>query len=132
MNEQDLSGNTNLNSEERAELAKLQHREKLIQSITWCKRIAKLVLGFDLVKNAMQMGTAEVVLLASDLSPKTAKELRYLADQLEYQPLVTPLTMDEYWYLIGKRVGVIAVTDPVFAEKIETLLAEQNSLGCSS
>lgn len=96
-------------------------KQAFIQSITWCKRIAKLVFGFDLVKNAMQMGTAHLILLASDLSQKTEKEVRYLAEQMDYQPLGTPVTMDEYWYLIGKRVGVIAVLDPAFAAKIERM-----------
>lgn len=95
---------------------------KLIQTVTLCKKMGKLILGFDLVKKAMITGKAQLVLLACDLSPKTIKEAGYLCQQFDTPICHTPLTLDEYWYLIGKRVGVIAVTDQHFAKKLETIL----------
>lgn len=97
-------------------------RDKLIAAITFSKRVGKLVQGFDLVKTAMQTGEAEVILLAKDLSEKTKKEMEYLAREMEVPLYVTEFTLDEFWYLVQKRAGVIAVTDPGFAQKIETLL----------
>lgn len=95
-----------------------KENEKLISTITFCKRLGKLVLGFDLVKTAMQQGTAYLVMISTDLSPKTKKEIMYLATELETQTLEIDITLDELWYLIGKRAGVIAVCDEGFAEKI--------------
>ncbi len=80
-------------------------------SITLCKRAGKLILGFDLVKAAMQVGEAELVILASDISPKTKKEMLFLAENYEYEVVDTVLTMDELWYSIGKRAGVLAISD---------------------
>lgn len=99
----------------------------MISAITFCKRVGKLVLGFDLVKKSMQTGEAEVILLAKDLSEKTKKEVGYLSKELEVPLYVTDFTLDEFWYLVQKRAGVIAVTDPVFSQKITSLLEADNS-----
>lgn len=80
-------------------------------SLTLCKRTGKLVVGFDLVKSAMQLGEAELVVIASDISPKTKKEVLFLAENYEYEVVDTVLTMDELWYSIGKRAGVLAIAD---------------------
>lgn len=80
-------------------------------SITLCKRAGKLTVGFDLVKSAMQTGEAELVVIAADISPKTKKEVLFLAENYEYEVVDTMLTMDELWYCIGKRAGVLAITD---------------------
>ncbi len=80
-------------------------------SITLCKRAGKLVVGFDLCKAAMQAGTAALVILASDISEKTRKEVLFLAEQHDCGVAGTALTMDELWYCIGKRSGVLAISD---------------------
>lgn len=101
--------------------------KKLIDTITFCKRLGKLTLGFDLVKNAMMTGEAVLVLLAKDLSPKTKKEVAYLCEQMEVPLAETEITLDEFWYLIGKRAGVIAVTEEGFAEKIHTIIKTETT-----
>ncbi len=86
-------------------------KQKQQNSITLCKRAGKLVVGFDLVKSAMQLGEAELVVIASDISPKTKKEVLFFAENYEYEVVDTELTMDEIWYSIGKRAGVLAISD---------------------
>ena len=98
--------------------------EQFISALTLSKRAGKLLLGFDVVKEAVQNRTAKLIVLASDLSPKTKKEVRFL---LESQPVPvqdSSLRMDEIWYLLGKKAGVIAITDDGFAKKLLSL-AEQ-------
>jgi ribosomal protein L7Ae-like RNA K-turn-binding protein len=101
--------------------------KKLIDTVTFCKRIGKLVIGFDLVKKAMSTGEAQLVLLSEDLSDKTKKEAEYLCRTFEMPWLMIPLTLDELWYLIGKRAGVLAVTDVVFAEKIHRIIKDDTN-----
>lgn len=103
-------------------------RDKLIASITFCKRLGKLVFGFDLVKKSMQTGEAQLVFLASDLSEKTKKEAKYLCRVFQTPLYQTDLTLDEIWYLVNKRAGILAVTDEKFAQKLETLLGEESRL----
>ena len=95
---------------------------KLIETLTFCKRIGALELGFDQVRQALDSGRARLVLLAGDLSPKTEKELLFLCGRAGVPVEKTGLRQDEYWYLIGKRTGVIGVTHPVFAEKLRSVI----------
>ena len=106
-------------------------KDRLISTLTFCKRLGKLVLGFDLVKNAMQLGEAKAVLLASDLSPKTQKEASYLCQMFQIPLYQTELTMDEIWYLVKKRAGILAVTDEGFARKLGDLLGNETGLAAS-
>lgn len=104
--------------------------DKVIQTLSMCKRAGKLQLGFDVAKKAMQDGSAELIVVSSDLSPKTLKEVVYLTGQFELPMVTINQTLDELWYIIGKRAGVIAVTDYSLAKKIiansQTTQQEEN------
>jgi len=103
--------------------------EVLRQTFTFCKRIGKLTLGFDVVKAAILTGEANLVLFASDLSPKSRNQIEYLCREYEVTFVLLPYTMDECWYLIGKRAGIIAVTEESFAEKLQELLSNTHKGG---
>lgn len=91
---------------------------KLAGTLSMCKRAGKLVIGFDMVKESLHKKNAQLILFAEDLSPKTEQDIRFLAGQHGVPCQKLPITMDELWYLIGKRVGVAAVTDTGFARKL--------------
>lgn len=99
---------------------------KVAQDLSLCKRAGKLILGFDVVKKSMQDQTAELVVIAKDLSQKTRKEIEYLSEQLDVPVLAIDFTLDELWYLIGKRVGVMSITDYGLSEKIKKDASAQN------
>lgn len=91
---------------------------KILQDISLCKRAAKLVLGFDVVKTALQKEEIYLLIMANDLSEKSKKEVMFLSNKYEQEVIVAPATLDEMWYLIGKRVGIIGVTDEGLSKKI--------------
>ena len=91
---------------------------RLAGTLSLCRRAGKLSMGFDQVKESVQKGNAQLILLARDLSPKTAQEIRFLAQPKGIHCQEIAYTMDELWYLIGKRIGVAAVTDRGFAAKL--------------
>ncbi len=92
--------------------------EKLAAALSLSKKAGKLVLGFDVVKEAVQNKKAALVLLSEDISPKTRKEVAFLCGKYSVCLAELPFKLDEIWYLIGKRAGVIAVTDKGLSEKI--------------
>lgn len=96
--------------------------DEVKQSLTFCKRIGQLALGFDAVKGAIQTGEAALVLFATDLSPKTRRQMEYLCGELDTPFADLPYTMDECWYLIGKRVGILGVLNEGFAQKLSGLI----------
>ena len=81
------------------------------------RRAGRLAAGTEKVTAAIKNGTAHLVLLASDISPKTEKELRFLArGKTEIIRIDADLaTMSA---AIGIRAGIAAVTDGGLAEAI--------------
>ena len=83
-----------------------------------------MALGFDMSKESAEKGKAELIVLASDISTKTKKEVRFFSDKYGVKTVKTNLTIDDFFHGIGKKVGVIAVCDKGFAQKAESLIGE--------
>lgn len=82
-------------------------------------------MGFDSVKESIMTGKAHLILLASDISAKTEKEIRFFAEKNGTSVIKTDADIDEYGTAIGKKVGVIAVCDEGFAKKMTELLESE-------
>lgn len=87
---------------------------KLISSLTMCRRAGKLLLGFDAVKEAVQQDHVYCVLLASDCAPKTEKEIRYYCSGIPCEKL--PFSMQDMTAYFTKRTAVFGVADGGFAK----------------
>lgn len=77
-----------------------------------------MVFGFDSVKEEIQKPdtAAAGILLSSDLSAKTKKEVEFLRDKFcpELEILQTQWDMEQIGKVVGKKTGIIAVTDTGF------------------
>ncbi len=96
-------------------------KDKILSTISLCKRAAKLVVGFDVVKEACEKKQVQLVVVANDVSPKTLKEITFVTQKNEIIQMQIDVTMDEIWFHISKRAGVIGIADKGFAEKIKSL-----------
>lgn len=94
-------------------------KQKITQDITLAKRANKLIMGFDVVKESLQNKTGKLLVVSEDVSEKTRKEVLYLSQKYETEIIFIELTLDELWYLVGKRVGVMCINDDGFANKIK-------------
>lgn len=94
--------------------------DKLFGLLSICRKSGRMTFGFDMSKEATEKGRAELILLASDISPKTEKEVRFFAKNTKV--IKTACKIDDFFYGIGKKVGVVAVCDKGFAEKTESLV----------
>lgn len=92
------------------------------------KKAGKLVFGFETVKTAMQKGNAEIVFSARDLSPKTAKELKFICENLEVELIETSYDMKTLGSAIGKMTGIVAVTDEGFKKSLKQKLFKQEDI----
>lgn len=83
-----------------------------------CRRAGKLAVGFDATASAIKKRTAKALLFAENISPKTAKELRFLAAESTLPVLSLPFSKDQTGTALGlqKPVGALAVTDVGFAD----------------
>ena len=83
-------------------------------------------MGFDSVKDSISDEKARLVLLASDTSPKTEKEVRFFAEKNDTEVRRTHISIDEISFRLGKRAAVIAVCDDGFADGLRKLLSDSD------
>lgn len=69
------------------------------------------MIGFDAAVDEMKKKTLGGVILTSDVSPKTEKEILFYAGQNGIEVIKAEFTMDEAKHAIGKRAGVFFVAD---------------------
>ncbi len=93
-------------------------------TLTMCRRAGKLVLGMDEVKNACKGGRAFGVLAASDISPKSLKEIKYVCAMEGVKLYHAGMTMDEIGSCLGKCFGIVAVTDSGFMKSMAKKLTQ--------
>ncbi|MCI5579380.1 MAG: ribosomal L7Ae/L30e/S12e/Gadd45 family protein [Oscillospiraceae bacterium] len=82
-----------------------------MSTLCLCRRASKLVIGFDASVEEIKKKTVGGVVLASDVSPKTEKEVLFFAQQSNIEVIKAGFMMDEAKSAIGKRAGVFFVSD---------------------
>ncbi len=77
-----------------------------------------------MVKEQILKGSCTAVITASDLSDKSNKEIEYLCGRYDAEHITVPITMDEFWYLIGKRTGIITIANTQLMGKFMEVIAD--------
>lgn len=97
----------------------MNYKEKFFNLFTMCEKSGKLAKGFDMSKEAVIKKKASCIMITSDVSPKTIKEVMFISRDYSDDFIVKiPFGMDEINKSIGKKVGVMAVCDKGFATKL--------------
>ena len=97
-------------------------KHKLLSLLGMAERAGKLSPGFSRASSAIKSSKAQGVLLCSDLSAKTAKEIRFLCGPRQVPVWEPDVTIDELSAAIGFKAGVCAVCDPGFARSMAALI----------
>jgi len=103
----------------------MKYNEKVMGLLTICTKAGKAVYGFDAVKESILEGKAKLILLSCDVSPKTAKEVRFNAQKTGIAVLGTDISIQEMGFKVGKRAAVTAVCDEGFAARFKAIIGEQ-------
>ena len=90
---------------------------KLCGLLGIARRSGHILIGFDAVRAALLAGKTQLILLASDCSPKTEKELRFAAEGKTCPVIKVEADKDAFTAALGmqKPVAVIATDDLGFA-----------------
>ena len=90
---------------------------KLCGLLGIARRSGHILIGFDAVRAALLAGKTQLILLASDCSPKTEKELRFAAQDKTCPVIKVEEDKDAFTAALGmqKPVAVIATDDRGFA-----------------
>lgn len=86
--------------------------------LSMCRKAGKLKIGMDMMKSSCDSGEAKAVFTASDLSDKSLKEVRFYCSKNTVRLYGLDMTMDALGSAIGKKTGIISVTDAGFAKAL--------------
>ena len=98
--------------------------EKVFGLLTICRKAGRMVMGFDPVKEAVMTDKAKAVFLATDISAKTEKEVRFFARSKDIPVLSLGAAIAEIEFAVGRKAGVIGICDEGFAKKLTELTGE--------
>ncbi|HHX57722.1 MAG TPA: hypothetical protein GX710_06865 [Clostridiales bacterium] len=99
-------------------------QSKIINLLTVCRKAGKLVLGFDVVKEAVLGDKAESVLVARDISPKTLKEAEFYCSKKNIKIIKLNCDMDTFVSIFKRKIAIMAVIDKGFTKRIIELSNE--------
>lgn len=94
---------------------------KVLSVLGLARRASRLAIGFNESDAAAKRHKASLILTANDVSPKTAKEVRFIGEKYGVPYIALDCPMEQLSAAIGIRAGVVAVTDRGFAEKVTSL-----------
>ncbi len=90
---------------------------KLLSNLSLCRKAGFLKMGFDPVWESIGRG-ANLILFASDISPKTKERMEFHAQKMNVRTLTIPHATAEIFAVVGKNIAVMSLTNKPFAEKI--------------
>ena len=98
---------------------------KVINLLTICRRAGKVIMGFDLVKEKAFNGDVFCILTATDLSPKSIKEVNFISQQTDIPFYQTEIEMSEFEKILGKRTGIIGIIDEGFSDAFRKIFNDR-------
>lgn len=90
---------------------------KVLSYLGLARKAGKLAVGFAASKEACQKMTAKFIAVASDISEKSLKEIKYFGGgKVRIERI--PFTICEVSAAIGIKAGIVAVCDDGFADAL--------------
>ena len=99
--------------------------DRLLSFLGLCRRAGKLVWGADAATKAIREHKALLALCTADLSANSAGDIAFAAEKAGIPLRTLNVTKEELGFAIGKLCGVVCVTDRGFADRILTMLNEE-------
>lgn len=100
--------------------------DKALSLLGLARRAGKLSLGFDPVVESVKTGQSRLILITSDISPKTKKELEFFLRDSEVQLHSIPVDVVSMGNAVGRAAKIISVNDEGFANSVKKLLGSNN------
>ncbi len=102
----------------------MNSQQKMISLLTICRKAGKLLTGFDAVKEQVMSKKVSAVLVTSDASPKTVKEIGFFCGKAEIPVISIEAETSDMHYAIGRKTAVMGVTDEGFSKKFSEMSSE--------
>lgn len=106
-------------------------QSKFISLLSIARKAGRLKFGKDAVQENLLNGRAQLVLLASDISSRSANDVKKICAEHNATILELKESMDALYLGVGKRSGIVCVNDEGFAQKLKLLFEESKQEECS-
>lgn len=107
------------------------NENRLLSFLGLARKAGRLSLGNEPAKEAVLEGRSRVIFLASDLSERSSRGIRYAAEEYGVPVIELTESMDEIGIALGKRSGIVSVDDAGFAKKACALATQRNGEECN-
>lgn len=91
---------------------------KLLTLLGFCRKAGKLTVGTQRVTELITKGHYALVLISSDISPKSEKELRFAASKGKAVVERLSCTTEQLSKAIGTPAGIVATADEGFCKAL--------------
>lgn len=92
--------------------------EKALTLLGFASKAKKLSYGMDGTVYALSHGKSELAVVASDISPKSRKEVKFNCEKYGVKFVLSDATIEELSHAVGKKAGILSVNDNGFAESV--------------
>ena len=94
---------------------------KFLSLLGLARRAGKLVAGYDATINLLKEKKASLIVIATDISEKTEKNIKFEAEKTDTKTIKVEYTIEEISSNIGKKAGVLAISDKDFTKGLLTI-----------
>ena len=96
---------------------------KILTLLGFAAKAGKLSYGFEACVSSIKSGQSHLALVASDISAKSCKEVRFYADKCVVKHiLLEGIDIKQMSDAVGKKCGIVSVNDKGFADALAKVL----------
>ncbi len=93
-------------------------QDKILTLLGFCRKAGKLIVGTEKVTELVKSGVTCLVMVASDISEKTEKELRFFAKNGKAVVIRLAYDCEMVGHATATSAGIFATTDKEFCKAI--------------
>ena len=91
--------------------------DKFLSMLGIARKANMVSLGFNPVVDMLKTKKVKLIFIASDVSDKTRKNIKYEADKANVTIIDTPYTMEDFNRAVSKKAAVLSINDSGFKDK---------------
>ena len=97
-------------------------QNKFLNMLGLCRKAGKLTLGFSKTKESVLKNKCKIIFIASDISPKTEKELLFITKNSSIEVIKTEFPIMEFCSCLDMKAGIAGIEDESFMTALKTKL----------
>ncbi len=92
---------------------------KILALLGFASKAGKLSFGMNDAKTSLDKGKSKLIIVASDVSPKSQKEIKFFSSNKDVKVITfNDISINTVSDAVGRKCGIISVNDSGFADAI--------------